>query len=253
MFIFILAVGNLILTFVILGVLRLGQGMESLELISEDNLIKFFGSTDLDVLYKRDGHLEGFSDVPVEVIGDESPVYFRLDNGAEIAPSIAVGIDRSFIQADSFNIRHPASGMMVFSTDYPNFGLPRGVDTLNVQITQTKRIASPIDGNLSLKSESIVKLKGSEGTRLEGKEVVWSADQDIFLKSVNKSIILSGSEGVYIDVKRIPVAVSPAENQKAQYKICVCMPSGRLFRVPVVRNVASCHLVGVPAKEHPCL
>lgn len=229
--------------------------MESLELISEDNLIKFYGTTDLDVVYKRDGHLEGFADVPVEITGDASSVLFRLDKGAEVAPSVDIGVGRSIIQVDSFQIKHP-TGVPIFSTDYPNFGLPRRVETLNVDLVQTKRVASPIDGNLSFRSESLIKLKGSEGTRLDGKEVVWSADQDIFLKSVNKSIVLSGSEGVYVDVKRLPIATltRTGARSQTQYKMCVCMPSGRLFRVPVTSSdVASCHLAGIAPKDHPCL
>lgn len=67
--IFILAVGNLILTMTIIGVLRLGKGMEHLELVPEADTIKFFGITDLDRICKKDGILEGFSDVPVTITG----------------------------------------------------------------------------------------------------------------------------------------------------------------------------------------
>lgn len=67
--IFILTVGNLILTMSIIGVLRLGKGMEHLELVPEAESIKFFGITDLDRVYMQDGQLEGFSDVPMTVTG----------------------------------------------------------------------------------------------------------------------------------------------------------------------------------------
>lgn len=67
--IFVLTVGNLTLTMSIIGVLRLGKGMEHLELVPEAESIKFFGVTDLDRVYKRDGMLEGFSDVPMVVTG----------------------------------------------------------------------------------------------------------------------------------------------------------------------------------------
>lgn len=67
--IFILAVGNLILTMTIIGVLRLGKGMEHLELVPEAESIKFFGIADLDRVYKKDGIIEGFTDVPVTITG----------------------------------------------------------------------------------------------------------------------------------------------------------------------------------------
>lgn len=67
--IFVLTIGNLILTMTIIGVLRLGRGMEHLELVPEADSIKFYGITDLDRVYKKDGMLEGFSDVPVTITG----------------------------------------------------------------------------------------------------------------------------------------------------------------------------------------
>lgn len=67
--IFVLTIGNLVLTMTIIGVLRLGRGMEHLELVPEADSIKFYGITDLDRVYKKDGLIEGFSDVPVTITG----------------------------------------------------------------------------------------------------------------------------------------------------------------------------------------
>lgn len=43
-----IGVCNLILNLTIMVVLRVGQGMESMEVIPERNLVKFYGNTDLD-------------------------------------------------------------------------------------------------------------------------------------------------------------------------------------------------------------
>lgn len=66
---FVLALGNLALTMTIIGVLRMGRGMEYMELVPEADTIKFFGVTDLDRILKRDGRIEGFGDVPVSITG----------------------------------------------------------------------------------------------------------------------------------------------------------------------------------------
>lgn len=70
---------------------------------------------------------------------------------------------------------------------------------------------------------------------MDSKELLWSSDQNIYLKSSNGSIILTGNNGVYIDVKNIPIvrADHGLRTGSSQYKICVCMPQGRLFRVQV--------------------
>lgn len=68
---FVLALGNLALTMTIIGVLRMGRGMEYMELVPEADTIKFFGVTDLDRIVKRDGRIEGFGDVPVSITGND--------------------------------------------------------------------------------------------------------------------------------------------------------------------------------------
>lgn len=98
----VLTVGNLLLTLTIFGVLRLGKGMEFLEvkfiwnqklwihleptqsitewlnaisfffdeqLVPEAGAVKLFGSVDLDKIYKKDGVIEGFYDMPVIITG----------------------------------------------------------------------------------------------------------------------------------------------------------------------------------------
>lgn len=256
---FMLALGNLILTFVILGVLRLGQGMESLELVPEESLIKFYGNTDLDNIYKRDGKLESFSESPMEIVGDLSSLQVSiLDSAEENKPTLEFGLKSSAVKnVESFEVRDPESGKSLFSTDFPNFGLPSGVDKLDVQVALTKRVSSPIDESLMIKSDSFIKLKGSEGVHIDGKEIIWSADRDIFLKSVNRSLILNGRDGVFIDVKTIPLASGIREmSPNGQYKICVCMPNGKLFRLPVSPRQSvnhGCHSVDLSPDHNPCM
>lgn len=88
------------------------------------------------------------------------------------------------------------------------------------------------------------------------REIVWSADQDIYLRSVNGSIVLSGKEGTYIDVERLPLAKLAKKSYiTAQFKICVCMPQGKLFRVPVAnaKDPVYCHQADMSAEFNPCM
>lgn len=91
---FMLACGNFILTTTILGVLRLGQGMQSLELVPEYSSIKFFGDADLGHVYKRDGKLEGFVDVPLEISSHNGSILINLSsNGRSVNRYFAVMIE----------------------------------------------------------------------------------------------------------------------------------------------------------------
>lgn len=233
--------------------------MESLELVPEESLIKFYGNTDLDRIYKRDGKIESFNESPLEILGDVDVAHISIsDSERHITPTLEFGLKNGVVKnIESFQVRHPVTGESIFSTDFPNFGLPSGVANLDVQIALTKRIASPIDESLLIKSDQRTKLKGSEGTHMDGREIIWSADEDIFLKSVNKSIILSGYNGVFFDLKNIPIATTSTDTRShAQYKICVCMPTGKLFRLPVPPGQGSqvgCHTVDLSPSQNPCL
>ncbi|PSN34851.1 Beta-sarcoglycan [Blattella germanica] len=261
MLLFCLALGNLLLTFIILGVLRLGQGMESLELVPEESLIMFYGNTDLDRVYKRDGKLEGFYECPVEMTGDNNSVAIDLVDreGRPMEPKIHLDLNSTTITGiDSFDVRDPVTGRSVFSTGFPNFGLPRGVSKLDIKMAQTRRITSPVNSSLHFQSQSYARLRGTEGTRMEGREIVWSADQDIYLKSVNGSVILSGHEGISVNINKIPILRGDAdEGNSMQYKVCVCMPEGKLFRVPVPatgnNKHVGCHNVNLSPRTNPCM
>ncbi|CAB3371647.1 beta-sarcoglycan [Cloeon dipterum] len=246
----ILALVNMILTFTILSVLRLGQGMQSLELIPSDNLIKFYGLTDLCNITKRDGHLEGFQDSPVSLTADNSEAVVNIlkHKGAKTwtTSKIVVRPDglAEITNVSTFEVKDH-EGRLVFSSAYPNFELPKGVKKLDVQIARVSRISSPVDSNLLVGSDTYVKLRGNEGTKIEGKEIVWSADQDLLLRSLNGSIHLMGGHGVVLDVQNMPLVTNEGSTQ--QFKLCVCREKGRLFRV---KMPATC--LSYAGANNPC-
>lgn len=250
----------MILTVFILRVLRLGNGMESLEIIPEDSYIKFHGVTDLGRVLKRDGKLQGYKDEPIELSGKSGSVnvdiHWYPNKTSRILRLHENGTD--FAGIEHFKVIHPETAKNVFSTKLPNFGLPHGVRNMNINLATTRKIASPVNDKLTFRSDTLVHMKGNEGTKMEGKELLWSADQFIFLRSVNGSIILNGHQGVIIDTNVVPVVGTGSVSglpTVGQYKICVCMPEGKLFRVPVhagqVSHIA-CNNLDFSAESDPC-
>ncbi|XP_050720026.1 beta-sarcoglycan-like [Eriocheir sinensis] len=230
----LLASGNLLLTFFAMGVLRLGYGMESIELLPGTQTTKFYGNANLGNIIKKDGIIYGYSDTPFSISGDNSKVSLSLRTSNK-PPVLDVGPEKIEIKSvDSFQVVDPDTGGTVFSTDYPNFGLPRGVKNLNVRRSKTSRVTSPTFSDLKIRSDSTIRLKGNEGMSLDGGKLTWSADQDIYMKSINGSILLDTGEGIMVDVNALPLAAPPDPSKdRGQYKLCVCLPQGQLFRVPV--------------------
>ncbi|CAF4939840.1 unnamed protein product [Pieris macdunnoughi] len=254
---FVLAIGNLILTFTILAVLRLGQGLESMEFLPEHNAIKFFGETNLDHLYKKDGLIESFKDVPMSVVSENGSVIFNLQTRLSRSDTrLTVNTSGIFVRGvNSFEIIEPVTGETVFSTDSAELTLTESVNNLLAKQVSTKRISSPVDEDLLIRADSSLHLQGAEGTHMEAKMLHWSADQDIYLKSINGSIVISGKEGVFIDVRYLPIAAPLTRGGGiGQFKVCVCMPQGKLFRVAVPSGQkVTCSHVNMTGDLNPCL
>ncbi|KAF0290533.1 Beta-sarcoglycan [Amphibalanus amphitrite] len=267
----LVAVFNLLITLTLISVLRISVGMESVQFVDGGMVLP--GTVNLDRLYKPDGSFIGFDGDPMTVTGDAGQVDLLVsdtpDAGFEPAESQRVRLSPS--TRDSAKASHgvrvegvqraavfaagPGSSAggaaPFFSTDFPNFGLPDGVRSLHVQKVHTRRVVSPVDRSLKLEASTQVHLKGSEGTYIDGKEIVMSADQELHLKSVNGSVVLRAGAGVALDVRSIPWAQgrAGAADSQGAYQLCACVhfpqarpgegaasgPAviGRLFRVHV--------------------
>ncbi|XP_034193960.1 sarcoglycan beta [Osmia lignaria lignaria] len=259
----IIGLCNLFLNITVIAVLRISQGMEAMEMIPDENLVKFYGKTDLDRVCLQSGVCQSYGDESMEVSGDEAGVQIdvngqrtRDETGAKVT---VLPNGTSISQVESFEIRDSRSGAIYFTTDFPNFGLPAGVERIDVKLAETHRITSPVNESLTVNSDDQISMQGAEGASMESKDIVWSADTDIFLKSVNGSIVLDAKDGVSIDVENIPVTPMFLQNSPGheQYKVCVCMPQGKLFRVAVRTGSNSrsvnCARISRTPENDPCL
>ncbi|XP_050305908.1 beta-sarcoglycan [Anthonomus grandis grandis] len=253
---FLLAVGNLILTMTILGVLRIGNGMQSIELLPEEKSLKLSGDVDLDRIYKQNNVLEGFEGENLDITSEDGSIFVnlytrinRIFNKIRIEKNFT-----SFNGFDSFEVK-TKNKESIFKVNNPVFDNLKSVNTLKSKIIATNKVRSKLHENLKIEG-NVVHLKGNEGSKIEAREIVWSADQDIYLRSINGSILLSGKEGTYIDVERLPIAKVPKKSfLTAQFKICVCMPQGKLFRLPIanVDERVYCHQADMSEKYNPCM
>ncbi|XP_066150375.1 beta-sarcoglycan isoform X1 [Euwallacea fornicatus] len=253
---FLSAVGNLLLTMTILGVLRIGNGMQSIELLPEHKVIKFFGDVDLGRIFKQNGVMEGFKGENLEVTAENSSVFVNLYSRlSRVFNKVAVERNGTcFHGLSSFTVENK-NKKPLFEASSPNFKNLKNVNVFKGKSIETNKIRSKLDENLKIEGESL-HFKGSEGSKLEAREIVWSTDQDIYLKSINGSIVLSGKEGTYVDIQRLPIARLPKNSYlTAQFKICVCMPQGKLFRLPIanVNDPVYCNQADMSAQFNPCM
>lgn len=262
--IFFMAMVNFLILVIMMNVLRIGEGMESMEMLSNEEIVKFYGDVDFDYVFYEDGLLKGFQNIPLEIAGNEGSVMMALKNrGNAIATNkMKMTADEiSFSDVERFEVIDPITRSNVFSTDYKEFRIPKGLPHLDVKKLRVSRLISPQDSNLTLKSDAITRLHGSEGIRIRGKEVTFSADGDIYLNSVKGVTYLLADK---IVVRNMPIAKAmpipdPNPNlslSSSQFKLCVCMPEGLLFKIRIPHNVKShraCSYVDLSSDKNPCV
>lgn len=239
---FALALANFALTLTIISVLRFGRGMEYMELVPEAQSVKFYGDIDFDRIQKRDGILEGFADVPMTIEGDSggSVLFNLIYRNGHVHNKFYMGLNEThFKNINHFEVRSPLTKEVIFNTAKPVFNMIGGAKNLKSNTVTASAIASALKDNLQLQSRGKMVISGAEGVRLDAKEQLWSADQNINLWSKNGSITMSAGSGIYLDPKRMPVVhmENGIRAEKDQYKLCICMPSGKLFRVPVPQGI----------------
>ncbi|EDW84981.2 uncharacterized protein Dwil_GK12845 [Drosophila willistoni] len=276
-----LTVGNMILTLTIVGVLRLGKGVHGMEVIPEVDVIKFYGTTDMEKVYTHSiGQIHGFTDVPVSISSDavenadgvedglheESSAnevhvrVFRNGNGngpAQERDRIVINKEGIVIQATNlFEVKDPTDRQPVFTTHRPQYNIPAGVNVLQAKAVSASGISSPLDQPLSIESDGRLAIKGSEGAHMDGANIQVQAEHHVSINSSQGATILEAGGGIFLDMERIPIISSELglRTGSVQYKICVCMPQGNLFRIAIPRvhngpKISCAHFSG---HDDPC-
>ncbi|KAH6936999.1 hypothetical protein HPB50_025088 [Hyalomma asiaticum] len=213
---FVVSLANLAVTVMLLGVLRIGYGMESLEFLPSGRLLRFLNNADLGTVIPHKGVIGGFKDTDLHIIGESQPVVVRTSGEKQpgrqapdvAGPSLEVGPDWTVVSnVKEFRVRSPTTGRTIFSTEYQGFQLPKGIPNLSVKEAHVSR---------------------------------------------NQSLTLDGSNGIRILAAGLPRSENPSSDASYWYKLCVCMPSGRIFRVPVREQGFGCGDVRFPESVNPC-
>lgn len=150
-----------------------------------------------------------------------------------------------------FEVKSPTTNEVIFTTHKPSYNLPSGANNLIAKGISASAIKSAIDKELVLntthhkKITNKISIRGSEGVKITGEEIVLDAE-NVFLTAHNGTIFMNSEHGIHLDVRKIPIIQERGglKMEEKQYKICVCMPEGRLFRVSlpqksIIRDVCS--------------
>lgn len=76
----VVAIVSLCTTIMLMIVLRFTTKMESIEFLTDRELTKLIGNIDLDEMYKVDGILEGFNDIPLALGSENDNILLHIVN-----------------------------------------------------------------------------------------------------------------------------------------------------------------------------
>ncbi|KAF7248367.1 Beta-sarcoglycan, partial [Varanus komodoensis] len=235
---FILAVINLIITFIIWAVIRIGpNGCDSME-FHDSGLLRFKQDSDMGIihpLYKST--VGGRRNEDLVIVGENQPIVFQQGE-----TRLSVEKNKTSITSDiGMEFVDPRTQNTLFSTDYNTheFHLPSGVKILNVLKASTERITSNATSDLNIKVDGRAIVRGNEGVFIMGKTIEFLMGGNMELKA-DKSIILNGS--VMVSTSRLPSSSHKEQFNNGdweRYKLCMCS-DGTLFRVQVKSRNMGC-------------
>lgn len=76
----VVAIVGLGATIMLMVILRFTTSMENIEFLTDSGLTKLIGNIDLDEIYKVDGIMEGFKDIPLEIGSENNNIIVHVIN-----------------------------------------------------------------------------------------------------------------------------------------------------------------------------
>ncbi|XP_038058712.1 beta-sarcoglycan-like [Patiria miniata] len=239
--VYITAVGNLVITALMMWTLRIDMnGLQSLQFL-RGGLVRFLDEVDIDTVVTSHGEIGGFMGQDLEISGQRSTV--RVVAHEKPAASVEVSNGETIMRGQKgLKVISPRSGATIFHTDASKEAiLPTKMDTMQSSLITANKIVSDTEEDLRIMSNASVELLGSEVLQLSSKQLNADA-RDILITSMS-TLILDGSVGTFLNTTLLPKASGSVGNRpKATvFKLCVCKTSGRVFQVRVQSGV-----------QHPC-
>lgn len=242
---------NILLTFYLLNIFEIGKGMKYIE-VTDGATTNFYENVDFGNLIKLDGVLESFSE----------PLIFTNENNnlkIDLVSRILTKHNKLSQNAEGTNIRNinyldlkSNNGDTLFDVQKPSFFLEKPSSSIISSVLHVNgRITGSVGEKLLVTAKNNLSVKGNEGTNVEAQDIFVIADKDLNLISQNLSVNLLVLNEIYLDINRLPTADIENGLRKAhvQYKICVCYPSGELFRNHAKGREPSCI---VTKYNNPC-
>jgi len=240
-FILVLGIGNIVTSIVIARILGVGlTGLDHIEVYPDENKIVLWGDMELHKLYHRKTNIYGYEGENLTIAGGEgegenlttagSGNQLHLHAFGEEGPALRISKSAVALQGiHDFNLIDAESKENFFSTSDPHWKIPKRLNEMKMDLTETADLVSPLHQPLDIQSSASANIRGAEGLGVVGRVLNITATQSIVLESVSGGLHLNG--GFTLNTVLLPLQGGPNKNEEYQRLLCVCMPSGKLFQI----------------------
>jgi len=219
-----------------------GIGLNQVEVLSEESKVIFWDDVHFQTLIQQNGELSGFQDENLSIKNTQE---LTLTSFGENGPEIFLNDSLVHINnVHDFSLREPKTGSISFSTSDPEWKLKKNQRVRGVIVETTvlgsKGLIPDYESDLNINSTKSVYISGMEGPEINGKSLNLDGRDDIQIHSISGRLIVESSS-VYLDTLRLPRAdIQEEESTESEYELCICSPSGKLFKVSTELN-SGCH------------
>ncbi|XP_063415744.1 beta-sarcoglycan-like [Mytilus trossulus] len=256
---FIVAIVNALLTTAVIYCMRISpqHGIDAMEHIPDYDLLRFIGKSVFDNVQILNGRIGSRANKHLYIDGNNSSVIIT-DKGSGLRhPKLTVSPKTTSIEnVEAMSIIDSVTGKEMFTTkDSSSLKLDGEIKNLISPEIYPNNITS-LNGFPDLILESIgshLNLTGWEGVEMSStnENITFFTDNyDISMYSTHGSLTLDAANGIRLDVEHIPKPTASNTPGPRTYKLCVCLPNGRLFAVPVTGPGIGCQ--NADPNDDPC-
>ncbi|XP_023340656.1 uncharacterized protein LOC111710761 [Eurytemora carolleeae] len=253
LFLFCLSIANLITSILVIRLLGVGLGgLEYLEISEAESEVLMWGEADLGSILVKDGEITGYEGEPLHFASKDKQI--EVQSFGLNGPKLDISNRSVSLQnIHDFNLLHPSSGELFFSSSDPEWKIPEGLKELRVDELKVGEggIISPPGNQLRVQAQGQVRISGAEGNVVEGRRVELISRDSILLESTGARGGVELRGGVSLDTVMLPRGGAGFQDEISQYKLCICLPSGKLFKVEMSEfQEVGCAMVD--PRKSPC-
>ncbi|KAL3879585.1 hypothetical protein ACJMK2_031876 [Sinanodonta woodiana] len=220
------------------------HGLELAEFLPGGQLLRVLADIKVSNVDLYSGMLGGRRDMDLDIMGHS------VSLNSSTGESVTVNMEGILMKAKGFQMITDPSHVLFATEDRPKMEFKR-VKNSKMREIQVKTMynRTGVD-DLHVESHHDLQIIGMEGISMTSEgNITVHAHRDLDIACLTGGIEMESLKGTFFH-SNIPLATAGDTSSGTAYKVCVCMPEGRLFVVPYTGQDSGCDKAN--EDQNPC-